>query len=214
MTAAGWPLRWQPVGSPGADGWASTDGGRTYETSGGGDENWIRYRHFAPNDGDWHQLQRFGHVPRPPLSCVLITDFYAYNAGEQRRDAADDAPGGLHWVGDLMLEATLDVRKADGSVALDLVGEDGTSAVISIFRPEKRYSISMGSLVFRPRPKRSFVEWASIERPSPMSTANCCYGSTDAWFRSPRRRPMTISTTPCLPPTIWFRPASPRVTQP
>ena len=119
MTAAGWPLRWQPVGSPAADGWASTDGGRTYEIS-GGDEGWIRYQHFAPNDRDWHELQHFGHISRPPLPH-LITDFYAYNTGEQRRDAADDAPSGMHWVGDLMLEATLDVRKADGSVVLDLV---------------------------------------------------------------------------------------------
>ena len=51
----------------------------------------------------------------------MITDFYAYDTGEQRGAASGDPPMGLHWVGDLMLEATLDVRKDQGSVVLDLV---------------------------------------------------------------------------------------------
>jgi signal peptidase I len=120
MTVAGWPLRWQPLGSTDADGWTSTDGGRSYETVGGDGEHWIRYQHFTPNDRDWHEMEHPGHVTRPPLPR-LITDFYAYNTGVQRRSLPEGAPMGLHWVGDLMLEATLDVRKGQGSVVLDLV---------------------------------------------------------------------------------------------
>ena len=119
MTAAGWPLRWQPMGRR-ADGWASPDGGRSYEIAGGDGENWIRYQHFTPNDRDWREMESRGHVTRPPLPH-LITDFYAYNTGEQRRGLHEGDPVGLHWVGDLMLEATLDVRKDQGSVVLDLV---------------------------------------------------------------------------------------------
>jgi signal peptidase I len=123
MTAAGWPLRWQPLGSTGADGWASTDGGRSYEAAGEDGEHWIRYQHFTPNDGDWREMETRGHVTRPPPPR-LITDFYAYNTGMQRsvlQRSHDGTPVGLHWVGDLMLEATLDVRKDQGSVVLDLV---------------------------------------------------------------------------------------------
>ena len=120
MTAAGWPLRWQPMGSAGDSNWASSDGGRSYETAGGEGESWIRYQHFTPDDGDWREMERHGHVTQPPLPH-LITDFYAYNTGEQRHSLSDSAPTGLHWVGDLMLEATLDVRQSQGSVVLDLV---------------------------------------------------------------------------------------------
>lgn len=119
MTAAGWPLRWQPIGTTPID-WVSPDGGRSYEIPGGSEESWIRYRHFAPSDRDWHELQRFGYVTQPPLPS-LITDFYAYNTGESRHDANGAAPQGLHWVGDLLLEARLDVRQNQGSIVLDLV---------------------------------------------------------------------------------------------
>jgi len=119
MTAAGWPLRWQPMGSD-AGGWTSTDGGRSYETAEGDGENWIRYQHFTPNDNDWHEMESRGHVSRPPPPR-LITDFYAYNTGLQRRILHESTPSGLHWVGDLMLEATLDVRKDQGTAVLDLV---------------------------------------------------------------------------------------------
>ncbi|HEX4143900.1 MAG TPA: signal peptidase I [Pirellulales bacterium] len=120
MTAAGWPLRWQPMESNGSDGWASNDGGRSYEIAGGDSEHWIRYQHFTPDDGDWREMEVHGHVTRPPLPR-LITDFYAYNTGVQRRGLHDGSPVGFHWVGDLMLEATLDVQKEQGSVVLDLV---------------------------------------------------------------------------------------------
>ena len=91
MTAAGWPLRWQPMGSAEADGWASTDGGRSYETAGGEEESWIRYQHFTPNDRDWQRNGASWARHAPPLPH-LITDFYAYNTGEQRAVARPTAP--------------------------------------------------------------------------------------------------------------------------
>ncbi len=120
LTTAGWPLRWQPMGPAGAQAWESSDGGRSYAIAAGEEEGWIRYQHFTPNDHDWQELERQGHFARTPLPH-LITDFYAYNTGEQRDRLGDGGNAGLHWVGDLMLEATLETHGEQGTVALDLV---------------------------------------------------------------------------------------------
>ncbi len=56
--------------------------------------------------------------PRPQL----ITDFYAFNTRQLRRDPwpAPQALG-MHWVGDLILDSVLDIGSDTGSVMLDLV---------------------------------------------------------------------------------------------
>jgi signal peptidase I len=56
----------------------------------------------------------------------LITDFYAYNTGRSRNEyQARPDPRvdilGLHWVGDLAVDCTLEVGKAQGSAQFDLV---------------------------------------------------------------------------------------------
>ena len=118
LTQAGWLPRWQPVGSETA--WSSSEEGRSFEFSGSGDEAWIRYRHFIPSQKDWSEIKVRGHVERPP-SPHLIIDFYAYDTGQTRMPLGEDPPLGVHWVGDLLIDLTLDAKKGEGTLVLDLV---------------------------------------------------------------------------------------------
>lgn len=124
MTKAGWPLRWQPW--PGADGqqpdWQSKDGGRTFQLdrqpTG---EAWLRYQHFVPLASDWAVIER-GSIPKDVLVLPqLITDFYAYNSFEMRGHGLGANLSGLHWVGDLLVEADVDVKSNTGALLVDLV---------------------------------------------------------------------------------------------
>jgi signal peptidase I len=116
----------------------------TVDRTGGG-EAWLRYRHIVPDYHDWlrvAQLQaagasggrtKFTDAELGQLRPQLIVDFNAYNArakvGElwdmngQRRDMKQVLAQhlGLHWVGDLMVEAKVDVEEAKGDLLLDLV---------------------------------------------------------------------------------------------
>jgi signal peptidase I len=147
---AGWPLRWSGDGSA-ADGKSPDGGWRVeteeddltvrqrYQVDATGDETkWLRYRHVVPSYVDWRQVEAFtiasqdgsparqsaGVNPRPHL----ITDFNAYNTRVANDTVAkyhDLRPNaqklGLHWVGDLMVEADVQVEEAKGELVLDLV---------------------------------------------------------------------------------------------
>ena len=122
MTERGWPLRWQAWREPAKSAWTMHEGGRTFSADAGDNkDHWIRYQHFPPSEYDWEQLDR-GRLPSdyevPPQ---LITDFYAYNCFSTRTRAADTAAVGLHWVGDLMVEADIKVKSDAGAVLFDLV---------------------------------------------------------------------------------------------
>ena len=125
MAADGWPLRWQAWPGDKPTGWTASDDGKSFELKEPAAEGdaWIRYQHFPPSQRDWTDLLAGGiskdEAPRPQL----ITDFYAYNAGIPRRarHGATIDRHGLHWVGDLMLEATVEVQNDKGNLLLDLV---------------------------------------------------------------------------------------------
>ena len=134
-----WPSRWQPWPF---DAEAQTtrrlsgddmDGMRIEPT--GDSESWLRYHHTVPRpdryldgaQGDWHYIEQ--RQPAPDLEAYrgqLITDFYEYNAFSK-----DNGPGGftttsrtngLHWVGDLALEAEdVTIEGSVGECMLDLV---------------------------------------------------------------------------------------------
>jgi signal peptidase I len=127
-----WPARWQPwpAGAPG--GWTTDNGGRSFRLAGGGGEHWLRYQHILPTWRDWSYLKakRGAAGGDPTLSDrmrpQLITDFYAYNTGRSRNDYMSNPNPrvemlGLHWVGDLAVDCTLDVAKARGAALFDLV---------------------------------------------------------------------------------------------
>ena len=122
LTPQGWPARWQSEVN--ADGWNASSDYKTFSHDGLHDAQtaWLRYRHFMPTSTEWQWLEKGplpqGYQPRPRL----ITDGCAYNSGI-KRDMHSGSLGsqGLHWVGDLALECTLDIKNNEGEIVLQLV---------------------------------------------------------------------------------------------
>jgi signal peptidase I len=75
------------------------------------DFDWLRYRHLLRKDGGNSQPE-------------LITDTMGYNSGLTRADLLQQPltprSGSQNWVGDLMLECTVKVEKAEGELVLEL----------------------------------------------------------------------------------------------
>lgn len=142
---AGWPLRWYASSPTGVDGWQTETqivSGKvrqryTVDRSRGG-EAWLRYQHLVPNDEVWNELAelqqvagataRFPAAQRETWRPQLIMDFNAYNtrmlrhtAEPQRGLGVDASKLGLHWVGDLMMEADVALDAPHGELLLDLV---------------------------------------------------------------------------------------------
>ena len=147
---AGWPLRWQPAaGESGASAWktdAKADGRdvqQQYSVDATGNQTeWLRYHHLVPDYDVWHQLAdleergkghpndpvKFSDATRATWRPQLIMDFNAYNTRITRGQAmqmhelrVDPEKLGVHWVGDLMVEADVDVQSTQGDLLLDLV---------------------------------------------------------------------------------------------
>jgi signal peptidase I len=145
LAAADWPLRWENTGDSGTNGWkveSAAEGikeRQNYRIDATGDHvSWLRYHHYVPNYEVWQQIARGGKLPAGMQpSPRLITDANPYNAYEDRRHwdlpypyrqvsdrstlEIDGLRQGLHWVGDLMLEADVKVEEARGELLLDLV---------------------------------------------------------------------------------------------
>jgi signal peptidase I len=128
-----WPLRWSIWPSEqGTNRWRTelvSDDAKTsrqvFEIEAGQPPAWVRYQHFVPSWDDWQQLR---HGPLGPAEVAairpeLITDFYAYNAGTMRKqgDRPELGQMGLHWVGDLGVDAQVQVQSDSGVVLLDVV---------------------------------------------------------------------------------------------
>lgn len=124
--------RWRPEAA-----WTASDPSSSrYRAEAGGD-SWseLRYHHLVPDPEQWDAIasgrERDGERgPRP----TLITDFYSYdtNLAEpytdlvgERFDSNNTRHAWLqpHWVGDLTLQAAIDVKQAGpgGSLRLELV---------------------------------------------------------------------------------------------
>jgi hypothetical protein len=110
---------------------------------------WLRYRHQIPNEAVWEFAKRFAKDGstaqmakeagvsqqqwdedwKKSIHPELISDFNPYNARLLRQQAVSygwnidrDSPySGTEWVGDLALDATVEVEEARGELALDLV---------------------------------------------------------------------------------------------
>ncbi len=143
LYAAGWPLRWQAEGDDAT--WqveAETEDQvvrQRYHVKAPTDETvWLRYQHLIPSYDQWRQVEDFtiaaqnGPPDTPSLGAnavpQLITDFNAYNtrvslASIERNSDLRVEPHklGLHWVGDLMVEADIEMEEAKGELIVDLV---------------------------------------------------------------------------------------------
>ncbi|MGO9466929.1 MAG: S26 family signal peptidase [Isosphaeraceae bacterium] len=122
--------RWQGNGS----GWKLIDPGKSsYQADlAAGPPEWaeLRYRNLVPDPEQWQAVKAEQPLPREPRS-TLITDFYSYNTSASVDPANPlDEPHGdqdawiqPHWVGDLTLEANLEIKHVapGGSVRLELI---------------------------------------------------------------------------------------------
>ncbi len=120
--------RWRPVVA-----WTPAGEGESRfsaESTGG---SWceLRYHHLVPDPEQWDAILGGRDLPRPPRE-TLVTDFYSYNTNLPR--SLSDLVSDLHydqenawmqphWVGDLTLESTLEVKSVTpgGSVRWELV---------------------------------------------------------------------------------------------
>jgi len=122
--------RWQGNGS----GWKVIDPGKSrYEADlAAGLSEWVelRYRNLVPDPEQWQAVLAEQPLPREPRS-TLVTDFYSYNtsASVDPTNPLDEPHGDQdawiqpHWVGDLTLEANLEIKQVSpgGSVRLELI---------------------------------------------------------------------------------------------
>jgi signal peptidase I len=160
---------WSPNGASANAAWTTDDHGRSFSTDGSAPRDaWLRYHHAIPDDEVWWFVEN--NKPLPDLGKwqgQLITDFYAYNAftsvppyeidrgsydpgrlPNEFFDSFDNVhfgsqntrPMGYHWVGDLAVEAEIEIESASGKLLLKLVEgginyrctidvEDGTATV-------------------------------------------------------------------------------------
>jgi signal peptidase I len=114
---AGWPARWQSwnaAGSGAQGAWVTSKDYRWFETDGrAAGETWIRYQHFVPPPYQWRYLENGRLAPDGPPQRQLISDFCAYNTGRHANGLMPDFDNtGLHWVGDLAVQCTLEVLEA------------------------------------------------------------------------------------------------------
>ena len=142
LHALGWPSRWgseSPV--PDEQKWQVSNDGKEFRVQAGSEPSWLRYRQIIPSDAEWSYIQRTGRLPDPPRNTrgQLILDHYAYN---------DDSPSrrATSWVGDLAIEAVVDVESGEGELLLKLV-EGGThyDCRIDVASGEATLTIAQGS---------------------------------------------------------------------
>jgi signal peptidase I len=179
LQAAGWPLRWNA--SPGdTDPWkvdATTVGKnvrQTYSVDATGDAtSWLRYEHLVPTYDIWENLTSAANDARGQKSALfagqdraqwrrLITDSNPYNGRIDRahypgRLRIDPTKQGIHWVGELMVEADVDVQSDTGELILDLV-EGGQHFSCAIDLKSGEAKLSAANLTdFAPTAKTSVV---------------------------------------------------------
>ncbi len=140
---AGWPLRWHPQPESGASAWnveksiVGTNVRQRYSVdAASGVESWLRYENLIPTFEVWQKVAGAQASEKLPLFSDanraqwrrLVVDANPYDGRIDRSQAAfadslkiNQQRGGLHWVGDLMLEANVEIESANGELLLDLV---------------------------------------------------------------------------------------------
>ena len=162
LLEAGWPERWAPVRrrqtADAVAGWSEHDAGwqadrarRHYtidpNSAAGADVQWLRYRHYVPDQDDWQALLN----ERGPANLAepkLIADFCGYNTvatvpwNARPGIFGNTVPRrGAYWVGDLTLNCSIDIIQAgeNGEILLELVeGERWNRCRINVSTGEAR----------------------------------------------------------------------------
>ena len=132
LVEVGWPLRWNE--------WSATSDQQTwtpdlasgspvypYTIAKTPDLNWLHYRHLVPRRMEWPEISA-GQLPERMINPLgeLISDYYEYNdsiPGEITPTLGPETPQaighrGIHWVGDLVLDANIKVDSDEGTFFL------------------------------------------------------------------------------------------------
>lgn len=128
----GFPERWAPVKPSDPEvtdpeGWKPDAPNRAFTIDGtqqsGGQESWLRYRHYVPQPVDWQRAFAGKRIEAAP-QLMLVADHYSYNSGYWDSTPVNDPEAdsvGEHWVGDLTLNCDMEVLASQGRVTLELV---------------------------------------------------------------------------------------------
>jgi signal peptidase I len=142
LKAMKWPSRWDQWGR--GDAWSRNANESMFLVDAKDSDQWLRYRHLIPREGrtiykgvnnprpvdipsDW-SLVNAGELPEDfakPVSELppgaLISDFMSYNLRKLKKYDQIPPSFGNHWVGDLGIEAWMDIESSTGEVLFDLV---------------------------------------------------------------------------------------------
>ena len=120
-----WPYRWNQY--RGTTNWRADDssGKVEWKAEPSEDPAWLQYRNIGPLPSMWSMIKS-GVLPSgldgPPETLPpgrLISDYMAYNDGVYKRSGGRSE--GLHWVGDVGLEAEFSLGAGAGELLLDTV---------------------------------------------------------------------------------------------
>ncbi|MBP88486.1 MAG: signal peptidase I [Planctomycetaceae bacterium] len=128
LKAVRWPSRWQQSTQvPEGHEWRFVEEESRYVIQQSSRDSWMRYRHYAPQREEWADILR-GHRPHriDESEGELITDYYCYNDSPSSWESTGSA-----WVGDLAVEANVEIQSDGGELLLDLV-EGGTQYLCRI----------------------------------------------------------------------------------
>lgn len=125
LKEANWPSRWNVWDDPGSVDMIETNGQSTWHLAGKNDDaTMLRYRHYRPLKSEWGTIEN-GELPARMNpgdlpAGRLITDYYAYNDRVYQTRGLDINEG-LHWVGDVGVEAEIEVESESGDLILEAV---------------------------------------------------------------------------------------------
>jgi signal peptidase I len=138
LAKCGWPARWQAVGE--SESWKIAEQGQSLALAKASQESWARYHHFEPIEEHWEMILKdegaaaLNDIEKAKWQGRLISDFYAYNCARQintkhsgaypfygEESGGSSPASGQHWVDDLAIECTAQVKSSEGELLLDLV---------------------------------------------------------------------------------------------
>ena len=145
-----WPLPWNQLS--GEENWKSEygDGERSYKFSAKAkpEISWLSFQYNSPEDKHWpiirNKLEDKEVFKSPPNPGRLINDYVAYNDATVRSREGllqKGANQGLHWVGDIGVEADLEIKSGSGSLFFDIV-EGGAHYQVTIDTQSGELSLS------------------------------------------------------------------------
>ena len=104
--------------------WQCDREARTYSIKATAETEWLRYQHLVASENDWKEIEKTGQL-KLGLEPSLIVDFCGFNsfAAEDHSIGRRSYDDGLFWVGDLTLNATVEIHDVQngGMLTLELI---------------------------------------------------------------------------------------------